>query len=308
MDTAELRTFLIVAELGSFSRASVRLGVPQPTLSRQIGRLEEELGSPLFYRHGRGVSLTDLGRQLSADTGPLVRSLDGIRNEILAQSGQPSGLVRFGIPPSIGRSMAASVVSSFRARCPLAHLHVMEAFSGTLAEWLEAGTVDVAILYDERRSASMTVSPLLREDLFLMGRPGSVPDADPISIGDIDTSRLILPGNGEALRRAIDAGFEAAGISFDSSLDIDSIATMKLLAEAEDLLAILPYGAALREIGDDRLVARRIDSPEMTALLVVGTAASKPITIATRQLLKILKEQVAEFVAQGLLRGSQSDL
>ncbi len=307
MDTAELRTFLIVAELGSFSRASVRMGIPQPTLSRQIGRLEEELCSPLFYRHGRGVTLTDLGRQLNSDLEPLIRSLDRIRNEIIAQNGQPSGLVRFGIPPSIGRSMAAAVVSSFRARCPLAHLHVMEAFSGTLAEWLEAGTVDVAILYDERRSASLTVLPLLREDLFLIGRPGSVPDADPVSLSDIDTSRLILPGNGEALRRAIDAGFETAGIGFNSSLDIDSIATMKLLVEAEDLLAILPYGAALREISDKRLVARRIGSPDMTALLVVGTATSKPITIATRQLLKILKEQVAEFVAQGLLRGSEEN-
>ena len=308
MDTNELQTFLIVAELGSFSRASARTGIPQSTLSRQVGRLEEELGSPLFYRHGRGASLTDIGRQLSSAIKPLIKAMDQVRNEIISQSGQSTGQVRLGIPPSIGRSMAASVVTSFRARCPAARLHVMEGFSGTLAEWLESGAVDVAILYDVRRSPNMSVLPLLREDLFLVGRPGSVPDSDPISIQEIDTTRLMLPGEGEGMRRAIDAGFEAAGITLDCSLELDSVSTMKILAVNEDLLCILPYGAALREISDGRLVARKIASTEMYALLVVGTALSKPITPAARELLQILKEQVAEFITQKLLRGSNTDL
>lgn len=307
MDTAELRTFLTVAELGSFSRASVRLGIPQPTLSRQVGRLEEELGSPLFHRHGRGVALTELGRQLGAEAAPLIRDLDQVRVDLLAMSGATSGVVRFGVPPSTGRSMAASVVSAFRARCPAAHLHVMEASSATLAEWLEAGTVDVAILYDERRSPGMAVSPILREDLFLVGRPGSLPQADPVPIHEIATNRMILPSKGEGLRRAIDTGFEAAGIGFESSLEIDSIATMKLLVEGEDLLTILPHGAVVRELAEGRLEARRIAGPgSMSALLVVGTALSKPITRAARELLKILDEQAACFIADGRLRGTET--
>ncbi len=305
MDTAELRTFLMVAELGSFSRAAVRLGMPQPTLSRQVSRLEDDFGSPLFYRHGRGVALTDLGHQLKQQTEPLVREMDQVCDELKAKAGNASGLVRFGIPPSIGRSMAAAVVASFRARCPEAQLRVMEAFSGTLAEWLEAGTVDVAILYDERRSRTMSVEPLLNEDLVLVGRPGDLPQADPVPIEEIDISRLILPSNGEALRRAIDTGFEAAGINLESPLEIDSFATVKFLVESENLLTILPHGATMRELEEGRLAVRRIAGPgNLRALLVVGTALSRPITRATRELLKILNEQAAQFVGNGRLPGT----
>lgn len=306
MDTAELRTFLAVAEHGSFSQASERLGVPQITLSRQVDRLEEELGGPVFHRHVRGVSLTDLGEQLSTQIEPLIRSLDQARNEIIVENSEASGTVRFGIPPSIGRSMAASIVASFRARCPAANLYVMEAFSGQLAEWLDAGIVDVAILYDERRSPNMSVAPLLREDLLLVGRPGSLPESDPIPIEEIDTRRLILPSKGEGLRRAIDAEFELAGITYNSSLEIDSIATLKVLVEGQDLLTILPDGATLRELAEGRLAARRIAGPgDMTALLVVGTALSKPVTKSARALLKIIDEQVSHFVSERRLSGTE---
>ena len=276
--------------------ASARLGVPQAALSRQVGRLEEELGGPLFHRQVHSVSLTELGCQLSARTEPLIRSLDQARDEVIVQNREASGVVLFGIPPSIGRSMAASVVASFGARCPAAQLHVLEAFSGELAEWLEDGKLDVAILYDERRSPNMSVAPLLREDLVLVGRPGSLPDSDPIPIKEVETHRLVLPGKGEGLRRAIDAAFESAGTKFNLSLEIDSIATLKVLVEREDLLTILPHGATLRELEDGRLIARRISGPgDMTALLVVGTALSKPVTKSARELLKIIDEQVVHF-------------
>ena len=120
-----------------------------------MGRLEEELGSALFYRHGRGVLLTDIGWQLRTTVEPLIKAIDQLGSEISAQRGQATGQVRLGIPPSIGRSMAASAVASFRTRCPTARLHVMEGSSGTLAQWLESGAVDVAILYDARRSPNM---------------------------------------------------------------------------------------------------------------------------------------------------------
>ncbi len=308
METSEIRTFMLVAELGSFSRASAKSGVPQPTLSRHIGRLEEDLQGPLFYRHGRGVSLTDIGRQLLNKVTPLVNELDSIRNEIIAKSGNMSGAVRLGIPPSIGRSMAASVVSLFRKRCPGAKLHVMEGFSGHLAEWLEAGTVDIAILYDARRSASMAVHPLLHEELFLVGPPAFLKSNEIVPLASIDTSRLIVPGKGEALRRAIDAAFEAQGLGLDAALEIDSIATMKILAELENLFCILPYGAALREIQDGRLVAAKLSSTmPMSALLVVGTALSRPITMPTQVLHQILKEEVARFVSEGRLRSYNDD-
>lgn len=297
MDTAELRTFLAVANCGSFSQASLKLGLPQNTVGRRIGRLEDELGGSLFDRKPSGASLTPLGHQLCVETEALIHVLDDARNAIINQNSEASGLVRLGIPPSVGRGIAASIAASFRSQYPNAQLYIMEALSGTLAEWLEAGIVDIAILYDERRSPNMSVEPLLREDLVLVGRPGSLPDINPVAIPDIDLSRLILHSKGEGLRRAIDAACASVGITLSCSVEIDSIATLKLLVEGGDALTVLPHGTVLRELEEGRLAIRRIALPaNMTALLVVGTALSRPVTKSARALLKIINEQSPEFV------------
>lgn len=64
MNLTQLETFVHVAEHGSFSKAALVLGVAQPSLSRQVRALEIELREPLLLRHGRGVQLTETGRQL----------------------------------------------------------------------------------------------------------------------------------------------------------------------------------------------------------------------------------------------------
>ena len=64
MDINQLKTLIHVAELGSVSKASERLGVAQPALSRQIRLLEQELGTYLFERHGRGMDVTEIGREV----------------------------------------------------------------------------------------------------------------------------------------------------------------------------------------------------------------------------------------------------
>jgi len=309
VDTSELRTFVLVANVGSFTRASAQSGIPQPTLSRQIGRLEEELGSPLFYRHGRGVTLTNIGQRLKTRILPLLVDLDILRDEIAAQSHLPTGVVHLGIPPSISRSMAASIVATFRDQCPSAQLHITEGSSSALAQWLESGVVDVAMLYSEQRSPNMLVQPLLQEDLFVVGRPRDLPEHADISLREIDTSRLILPGKGEALRRTIARGFASVGIPLNCTLEIDSVSTMKILADQNGLFCILPYGAALREVTDGRLLTCRIiDPPNLVCLLAIGTALSRPISQATKVLIEIIKQNVRTSLKTGSLRSKCENL
>jgi len=299
MELSEIRSFTTVAQLGSFSRASLRLGVPQPTLSRQIARLEGDLGAPLFYRNGRGATLTDAGQSFLDGIGPILSQLDRLRSDMRAQSGEAGGCVRLGVPPSIGRSIAGSVVADFLRECPEARLQLVEGFSGTLAEWLETGAVDAAILYDTKRATHLTASPLLDEELFLICGPG---DQRPVALREIDTSRLILSSRGQGLRRAVENGFENAGVPLGWAMEIDSIPTTKELVATGDFTTILPYGATHREIEDGRLIARPIKA-DMRALLVLGTAHSRPVTRATRHLLGIIERKVVEFVDQGILHG-----
>lgn len=299
MDTAELRTFLIVAELTSFSRAAVRLGVPQSTLSRHIAKLEEELGSRLFYRHGRGVSLTDSGERLKTRVQPVLQKLDEVQNCIAAERGEPSGFLRFAVTPNIGRSLAASVVLAFKAKCPQVHLHLVEAFGGTVVEWLETGWADVAVLYQDVQFTEVGAVTLMNEDQYLISLPGDAPQADPVSLADIDQSRFIVYGSG-AGRRAIDKSFEAAGVPLHASLVVNSFATIKKLIEQDKFLSILPLGAVSREVQDGRLAMRRIAPPaDLSMLLVARIPSCKPMTAAARVLIEVLQQQADDLSHKG---------
>src|SRR3954464_311678 len=84
LDLRKLRYFVTVADRLHFSRAADELHIAQPVLSRQIRALEHDLGTPLLTRDSHGVELTDAGRQLLADAGPLLASPDAVRRRVTA--------------------------------------------------------------------------------------------------------------------------------------------------------------------------------------------------------------------------------
>src|SRR5215471_18776711 len=85
----QLRYFTAVATEGTFTRASVKLRVAQPALSRQIALLESELGTALLIRHRRGIGLTDAGAALLDRARPVLLSLDRVQSEIMDYSAAP---------------------------------------------------------------------------------------------------------------------------------------------------------------------------------------------------------------------------
>src|ERR1700712_3555638 len=82
LDLRKLRYFLAVADGLHFGRAAEELHIAQPVLSRQIRALEHDLQASLFVRARHGVVLTDAGRQLLADAGPLIASADAVRRRV----------------------------------------------------------------------------------------------------------------------------------------------------------------------------------------------------------------------------------
>jgi len=298
----KLRYFMAVAEAGSISKASSRLGISQPSLSKQIQLIEEEYRCRLFYRDGRGVELTSAGQKLFVSLMPIAAELERVRAELINASDKLVGTVRFGIPPSIGATIVAPMALRFRELAPDVHLHVVEAFSGTLLEWVEDGSVDVGILYDNRRSKSMTVQTVLDEELYLIDHPKRSSDRPFASVKDIRTQELVLPGGGHGLRRAVEDMSRELGLKIEPKLEIDSVPALKQLVEFNAAQTILPYGGVHREVAEGRLIARRIENGLLRARLVLTTALHRPVTNATQILIDVVKEEIDRCVKEGILR------
>jgi LysR family nitrogen assimilation transcriptional regulator len=306
MDLLEIRYFLATAAAGSLSRAAVRLGVSQPALSRQIGRLETSLGRELFYRHGRGVALTEAGRRFQAVAQNVTQQLTDVQEELSGGALDAVGNVTLGIPPSLSASMGADLALRFAAGFPRARLRIREAFSAVLLEWTEAARVELAVLYDARSNASLIATPLLLEDLFLIEPPAQdsgTPHAGPVGLIELTQRDCVLPGPENGLRRVVDAACAAEGVRPRVLTEVDCVAALKQLVERGVGPTVLPFGAVHREVREGKLRVRPFRSASMRALLVIATPANKAVTPLVRAAVAMVQEEVERLVPLDVLRG-----
>jgi LysR family nitrogen assimilation transcriptional regulator len=307
MELRQLQYFLAVAEHGSLSKASAVLGIAQPALSRAVRRLEDTVETQLFYRHGRGIRLTEKGAQFHAMVDPLVRNLLQAGDELKASAGVPAGSIAFGMPPSMSAVVGARLVETFLASYPQVKLQIIDAFSGYVNEWLVAGRLDLAIINCARRSAHVSMDPLLTVDLFHVARrdmvdPG-VRDNPTVPFDQLLTTPLILPGRHHGLRRQLDSVAQSKGAKLNVIVEVDALEALKELVRRGIAATVLPHGAILKEAEDAKLIIRRLAAPDVTMQFMIGYSLQRPTTLAIRELVRILRKEVRQAVAEGRMIG-----
>ncbi|MCY6382879.1 LysR family transcriptional regulator [Hoeflea prorocentri] len=183
LDTDLLRTFLAIADAGSFLGGAARIFRSQSAASMQIKKLEDVLGAPVFIRHGRGVKLAPLGEKLE----PVARrtivllddALDQIRGDGLA------GSLRVGIPDDQSRTVLARIIGDFAGAHPSVELSVHCALSSGFSKALKTGELDLAVHEVESLEAGMI--PLRREKLvWTASRAHHLIDRDPLPVAVFD--------------------------------------------------------------------------------------------------------------------------
>lgn len=141
LDSDLLRTFVAVADSGSFSRAGDLVGRTQSAVSLQMKRLEDVAGRPLFTRQARGVRLTAEGERLLVNARRVLRLMDQTASEL---HGEPTGgIVRLGLPGSYGTSILSAVLTRFATFCPEVEVTLDCAQGPALEAALAAGELDL---------------------------------------------------------------------------------------------------------------------------------------------------------------------
>ncbi|WP_329442164.1 LysR family transcriptional regulator [Streptomyces canus] len=159
LDLRKVRYFAAVADQLHFGRAADELHIAQPALSRQIRALEQDLGASLFTRDRHGVALTDAGRQLLADAGPLLASAQAVRRRVSAAARGSRRLTvgfRAGIP-------VIPAARAFEARHPDVVVDVQRIEGDDQAPMLLDGRIDVAYVRLPIDETGLRVTPLYTE-------------------------------------------------------------------------------------------------------------------------------------------------
>ncbi|QQX89563.1 LysR family transcriptional regulator (plasmid) [Cupriavidus necator] len=260
MDIRQIRAFLAVAETGSVTRAAELLHVVQPSVSRQLKLLEEDLGVLLFERDRQGMLLTESGQIFIERARRALRELDSARAEVRPTRGALTGHVHIGLLPSSCEMLATPLVIATRSAHPGINLSLSVGFTDHLTRWLESGEVDAALLYDPMESASLNVHPLLTEPLWVCGPPsfGFGPE-NPIRIEVLGAHPLILPTRHHALRILVEHACAVANVRIKVATETNALAVHKDLVVHGVGLGIMPRAAIRAELEQGLLCAAPID-------------------------------------------------
>src|SRR5436309_15340090 len=139
MEIEDLKTFIEIADGGGLSKAARRLGVSESVVSRQLARLEEELGSQLLSRTTRGAALTEAGVTFREHAVRIIGELEAAQ-EAMAPEGALRGLLRIAAPLSGGPMLVAPVLAELARRHPLLQIHAVHSdrFADLVADGLHA--------------------------------------------------------------------------------------------------------------------------------------------------------------------------
>ncbi|MEU3689584.1 LysR family transcriptional regulator [Streptomyces narbonensis] len=179
-----LRYFRTVAEEQHFGRAAALLRMAQPSLSQRIQRLERELGVRLLDRGARGATLTPAGRLVLAETDHLLAAADRLAATVARVHSGAAGTLRAAVPPGLGATAVAALLTAFRERSPGATLELRELPTAEQTAELTAGTLDVGIVRHPCPAPGLAFGPTLHQPLGALlaaddplARPAELPAA-----------------------------------------------------------------------------------------------------------------------------------
>lgn len=289
MDLRQLESFAAVAERGSVSRAATALHLSQPSISRQIGLLEADLGQRLFERHGRGVRLTPAGQALLTHARSMLESARQARRQLLDMQDEPSGRVVVGLPHRVASGLCVPLVERFRSKLPKAMITISEGLSLSLREDLLQGRIDLALLFDPAPTPLIVGEALMRERLILVA-PQGTPLKPRLSLAELAQWPMILPAAPNPIRSLVDAVLVPRRIGLQIVAEVGAVHSALALVEHGAGCSILPQSALLMAQRSDALPTALIGPPALWNRLVLAMPAARPLTRLQQETAALLRQ------------------
>jgi DNA-binding transcriptional LysR family regulator len=240
----QLAYFVALADVGSFTGAADSLRVAQPTLSRQVKALEDELGSPLVQRTRHALVLTPAGEAVLPLARRMLADMESARTAVAELVGLQRGRVRVGATPSLCIGVMADVLRTFHHRHPAIALELAEGGSQLLVESLQHNEIDVALVVvpADGLDPGLELTPVLRERLSVASPSSERPPSKrgSMTVRELGRRSLVVPRRGYDVREVTLAACAEAGVAPRFAVEGGEMDAVLRLVEAGTGVAVVP--------------------------------------------------------------------
>jgi DNA-binding transcriptional LysR family regulator len=294
MTNAHLRYFTSVARHGSIREAAEELHVAQSALSRQIQKLEQELGVPLFQRHARGVELTSAGEIFLRHARSSLRQDERVRSELDALKGLRTGTVNIQAIESLVPSVLPQVILGFSARHPGISFNVTVDRTDLILAAVRDGRTDIGLVFYPTIESDLVSVFKMREPLVaLMSPRHPLAKKTKLSLAEAIGYPIALPLKNSGSRVLLDIACKAAGIYMKPVLETNSIQLRVNFVHLNNGITFHSRLAAADSLTTGNVVAVPIrDRIVNTATVDVITHASRQLPLVAEEFLRFLQGEL----------------
>ena len=205
MEFRNMKTFLKVSDLQSFTKAAEELGYSQSTVTVQIKQLEEELGVLLFERIGKNVKLTEQGRVFRSQAREIVHAVEQLRST-MGETEQIRGSLRVGTVDSLCTKRMPYILQEFRKHCPLVETVVRTGSNETLYDMVQKNEVDLIYFLDRRQFRDDWVKVMEQEEPahFVAASGHPLTNEGFVTLTELLAEPLLLTERGMSYRRSLE--------------------------------------------------------------------------------------------------------
>jgi len=286
---SQMRSFVAIAKLGSFTRAARELHLSQPALTVQIRHLEESLRVRILDRNTRSVQLTRIGRELVPIFERLLGELDTVVSSVHDLSTKQYGIVRVACLPSVAATVMPNAIATFKARYPGVHFNVRDGVGGKILALLKSDAVDFGITAGEINDPEFKTSVLMRDHMHAVYlAPHPLHQEKKITAEKLAHFPLIMMDEESTVRQLVDRAFRLAGVTAKPIIEATYMATAVGMVQSRLGVAILP-SAAIEAKPIGRIKSRPIEGKNFSRPIFIVQKAGRSLSPASESFLATLR-------------------
>ncbi len=299
---AELETFLVIAELGSFSKAADRLALAQPSISNRVQRLERAMRTRLFERTTRAVVLTPAGERLRTRIGPLIQQLQQVIDEFCADADARNHSVVVATTPMLATVLLPPIINRFAHENPSISVQLEDKVTPQLASDIRSGRVDFAVVARRPPTEGIEFEMVAADRLMVVGPRGHKALAGgSVSVEQLARCPFLLLEAYKGLIGPLAAKAAEQGLDLSPVRTVTNVFTLLGLVSAGLGLTLLP-GLVLRIgglIDDSRLDIAALDGAVLTRDWGIASLAGHAWSPGAKAFAAALRTALCAYSASG---------